>query len=111
MTDVFKRLNTTLTFTSATAATIYTVPGSTSTIVKKIVVSNNGGTSALAKIYHVPTGSSAGVSNIILPATTLGSNEYGVDDAPFAMAAGDFIAVAGDGTNAISISIYGLEIS
>lgn len=109
-TDTYKRLNTTRSFTSGTALTIYTVPASTTTLVKKMVISNNGGSTGTAKIHHVQSGGSADATNVILPTTSLASNEHGVDDAPFAMAAGDFIAVVGDGTNAINISIYGLEV-
>ena len=110
MADTYKRLNTTRTFTSAAATTIYTAPALTTVLVKKIVISNNGGAPGTAKIHHVQSGGSADSSNVILPTTTIGINEHGDDDAPFAMAAGDFISVVGDGTNAINISIYGLEV-
>lgn len=111
MADVYKRLNTTRTFSSGTATTIYTVPAATTTLVKKLVVSNNGASTATAKIHHVQSGGAADSSNVILPTTSLAINEHGTDDAPFAMATGDFIAVVGDGTNSINISVYGLEVS
>ena len=111
MTDTYKRLNTTRAFSSGTALTIYTVPAATVTLVKKITVSNNAGATATAKIHHVQSGGSADATNVILPTTSLATNEHGVDDAPFAMATGDFIAVVGDGTNVVNISIYGLEVS
>jgi len=111
MTDTYKRLNTTRAFSSGTALTIYTVPAVTTGLVKKITISNNTGTSGTAKIHHVQSGGTADATNVILPTTTLATNEHGVDDSPFAMATGDFIAVVGDGTNVINISIYGLEVS
>jgi len=108
MADTYKRLNTTRTFTSATALTIYTA--SSAVIVRRISISNNGGSSGTAKLHHVESGGSADSTNVILPTTTLAPNEHGVDDAPFAMASGDFIACVGNGTNAINISVYGLEV-
>jgi|SRR5688572_5009362 len=113
MPDVYKRLNTTRTFTSAASAgtQIYPVPASTTALVKKVVISNNGGATGTVKLHHVQSGGSADSTNVILPTTSLAPNEYGVDDAPFAMSAGDEIRAVGDGTNAISISIYGLEVS
>lgn len=109
MPDTYKRLNTTRTFTSGSGTTIYTVPGSTSALVRKIQVSNNGTATAIAKIHHVQSGGSADATNVILPATTLGINEHGMDDVPFTMAAGDSIVAIGDGTNAVTINLYGLE--
>lgn len=111
MADVYKRLNTTRTFSSGAGTTIYTVPAATTTLVKKVVVSNNGGSSGTVKLHHVQSGGSADSSNVILPTTTLATNEHGVDDGAFAMATGDFIVAVGDGTNSINISVYGLEVS
>lgn len=116
MAETYKRLNTTRAFTASASpyTTIYTVPALTTALVKKIVVSNNSGSSATAKLWHIPSGTAASAADnthIILPTTTLAANEHGVDDGPFAMAAGDLIVAQGDGTNAINISIYGLEVS
>ncbi len=111
MPDTYKRLNTVRTFSSATVTTIYTVPASTTALIKKLVVSNNGGSVASIKLHHVQSGGTTDNTHVILPTTSMASNESGVDDAPFAMAAGDFITAIGDGTNAVNISIYGLEVS
>ena len=113
MADVYKRINTVFTFTASasTGVLIYTVPALTTALVKKVVISNNGAASGTAKLHHVASAGSADATNVILPTTTLAINEHGVDDAPFAMAAGDMIRAVGDGTNAIAISIYGLEVS
>lgn len=111
MPDTYKRVNTVRSFNSATATTIYTVPALTTTLVKKIVISNNGGSTATAKLHHVQSGGTTDNTHVILPTTSMASNESGVDDAPFAMAAGDFITAIGDGTNTVNISIYALEVS
>ena len=110
MADTYKRLAQG-TFTSGTATTLYTVPGATTTIVKKIVISNNGGANATAKLHHVVSAGSATASNVILPTVALAVNEHGVDDGTFVMETGETIRGVGDATNAVSYSIYGLEIS
>lgn len=104
MADVYKRLNTVQTVTSS-GTVVYTVPGSTTALIKKIVVSNNAAPTATVKIYH----GTAADANVILPTTTLLQNEYGVDDAPFALSAGEVITV--DGTGTVNIQVYGLEVS
>lgn len=110
MADTYKRLNTTTTFSSSGGTTIYTVPGATTALVRKIQVLNPGASAGTVKLHHVPNGGSASSSNVILPTVTLGVNEHGIDDAPFAMATGDFIVAVGDNTNTITINIYGAEI-
>lgn len=109
MPDSFKRLNTVRTFSSGAGSVIYTVPGSTTGLVRKIQISNNGTAAATVKLHHVESGGAADGTNVILPTTVLGVNEHGENDAPFAMAAGDSIRAYGDGTNAVTINIYGLE--
>ena len=113
MTDVYKQLATTRTFFTSAGTTVYTVPALTTALVKKVIVSNNTALSGTVKLHHVPSAGSASALNVILPTTALAANEHGVDDAPFAMAAGDFIVAVGDNTagHDINISIYGLEVS
>ncbi len=109
MADVYKRLNTTREFSAASATTIYTVPALTTALIRKVQVSNNGSGTCTAKLHHVQSGGSADATNVILPTTTMAVNEHGADDAPFAMAAGDSIVAYGDGSNAVTINIYGIE--
>ncbi len=111
MADVYKRLNTTRSFSSGSGTTIYTVPAATTALIRKVQVSNNGTSTATAKLHHVPSGGSADATNVILPTTTMGPNEHGADDAQFAMATGDTIVAYGDGSNTVTINIYGLEVS
>lgn len=110
MADTYKRLARTSS-SAAAATTIYTVPGATTTIVKKIVVSNNSGTAGTVKLHHVESGGSADATNVILPTTTLGDQEHGTDDGAFVMETGDFLQIIADGANAITISVYGLEVA
>ena len=111
MADLYKRLNTVYAFTSASGTTIYTVPGGMTTIVRKIVITNNSGNDALAKIRHKPSSVTATDDHNILAEVLLSDLDSGMDDAPFAMSAGDALVGYGDGSNAISISVYGMEIS
>jgi len=110
MADSYKRLAQG-TFSSGTATTLYTVPAASTAIVKKIVLSNNSGAAATVKLHHVPDAGSPTSSNVILPTTTMQNNEHGSDEGVFVMETGETIRGIGDGTNAISYTIYGLVIS
>jgi len=57
------------------ASAIYTCPSGTRAIVKRIVLANDTTTVIKPNLYLVPSGGSAGVTNIILNQKKLGSNE------------------------------------
>ena len=109
MADAYKRLA--QTSSAATGpTTIYTATGVTA-VVRKIQVINQSGAQATIKLHHVENSGSADATTVILPTVTLENNEHGIDDTPFVMEAGDFIQMEADGTNAITVQLYGLEIS
>jgi len=110
MADTYKRLAQTNT-AAAGPTTVYTVPAATTAIVRKVVVLNPGVSAATVTLHHVEDGGSAGNDTLILPSTALQAGEHGVDEAPFVMEEGDFIAVQTDGTNSVTVHVYGLEIA
>jgi len=109
MADTYKRVARTSS-SAAGATTVYTVPGATTALVKKIHLSNNSGVSGTVKLHHVESGGSADGTNVILPTVTLGNNEQAIDDGPFVMETGDTLQILADGTNAITINVYAAEV-
>lgn len=109
MADAYKRLAQ-VSSAAVGPTTIYTATGVTA-IVKKIILANNSGAAGTIKLHHVESGGSADTTTVILPTTSMGNNEHGADDAPFVMEAGDFLQMEADGTHAITVQVYGLEVS
>ena len=58
----------------ATLAQLYVSPASTATRIDKLTVSNPGGSVQQISIYLVPSGQSAGASNITTPPQSVGIN-------------------------------------
>jgi len=88
--------------TTNTATTLYTVPGSTTTIVSNIVVSNTAATSSTVTI------SLDGVN--LIPTTSIAANTVAMFDLKQVLAATKIIA-GGASTTAVLIHISGVEIS
>lgn len=65
-TETYKRLGQTQLTGSGTQDTIYTVPGSTSTVCVVIVIANTSGSARTIKLWNVPNGNSPGDANAIL---------------------------------------------
>lgn len=94
---------------STTETTVYTVPGSTSAIVKQFVFANVTGSSATISVSLVPSGGSAGVTNRILEAVPLPANSITVVDLTQVMATGDFISIKQGTASAITTTVSGVE--
>lgn len=89
------------------AATLFTVGGSASCIVKHIRLTNTTGTDRTATLYH--DGTAAG--NNILPATTIKAGGWAEFDGAILMESNDTIAGVSSAASAITCTIYGLEIT
>lgn len=109
MANTFKRLATPAAVSSATATTVYTVPAGASTQIGGISVVNQSGASGTIKIHHVEDGGSASAANCVLDETTMADGDRGWLLEGLIMSANETIQVLADGTNAISINVYGLE--
>ena len=111
MTNTFKRLAVPAAISSASATTVYTVPAATSAQLGGVSVVNQSGASGTIKIHHVESGGSADATNCVLDTTTLSDGDNGWLLDGLIMTAAETLQVFADGTNAISISVYGLEQS
>jgi hypothetical protein len=94
--------------------TQYTCPAGTRTIIDKITASNNSGANQTLAINVVPSGGSAGASNLIVPAKTIvdtASPELFPGIVGRVLNPGDFISTLASAASAIVIRIEGREIS
>ena len=97
---------------TTSAATYYTVPTSTKTVLKKVTFTNNDTVPRTVTLYLVETGGSAGNSNIIVNAKAIAPGEtyeaYEVEG--HIMNAGDFIRALASQASIVTIQISGVEI-
>lgn len=92
-------------------STIYTVPASTSTIVKNIVLTNTTGTDADLHLSVVPPAGSASTSNRILSSHTVPANGINTLDVSIVMPAGASLHATNVTSQAIVVTISGVEIT
>lgn len=96
---------------SATEATLYTVPASTSTVVSSIAVCNQTASSATFRIAIRPSAdATTAAKHYLVYGTTVGAADTVVLTVGVTMATGDKIMVFGSNAN-LSFSAYGSEIS
>lgn len=83
---------------TATAATYYTAPANTRSIVKKLTFTNTDTGARTVTVYLVPNGGTAGVTNILVSARSVGPGEtYDCYEAVnHALQAGGFIQALAD---------------
>jgi hypothetical protein len=97
---------------STSLTTVYTVPASTSTIIKEITLANTTSSVATFSVYRVPNGGSGGATNAILEDVQLAANSITVLSLSMVMdTVGDFIAVQQGTSSAICHTISGVEIT
>jgi hypothetical protein len=105
MAEAFKKLYQGQVPSSAT--TLYTVPGSTQAIIKHIRVVNPTGTARTIRLWHDGTAD----SNAILPPVSIGAGEWAEFDGAILAEAADTISGQAAAASAITVTIYGLEIT
>jgi len=105
VTDTFKKLAQAQ--PGVAAATLYTVPAATQTVVKQIRAVNTGTVPASIKLWH------DGVAdvNVILPPVTLQPGEWGEFDGLIVGEAADTFSGLASVAATITVTMYGLEIS
>lgn len=96
---------------TATAATLYTVPASTTTTVKTILLSNYTSTDRSVTLHLVPSGGSAAAGNKILGEVTVTANTTTTIDTAIVMPTGAFLSGLASATTSINVHISGVEIS
>ena len=101
-----------------TSVTYYTVPSSTTTIVKQIIVTNTSASAKTVTVRLVPSGDSEGAtpnSLDIISAMTLSANETMAFNCSMVMVytggAGDQIKALASAGGSVNISIFGIEES
>lgn len=97
---------------TATAATYYTVPANTRTTIKKLTFSNSTSGARLVTVYLVPSGGTAGVTNILCITKTVGAYDtWDCDKASgHTLEAGSTIQCLCDAATAITIHASGIEV-
>lgn len=60
---------------TATAASYYTAPANTKSIIKKLTFTNNDTVARTVTVYLVPLAGTAGVTNILISAQSIGAGE------------------------------------
>lgn len=105
MADTFKRLYQGQPGTGAT--TLYTVPALTATIIKHIRIVNPTATDRTIKLWH------GGVvdANVILPTVTVLAGGWGEFDGTIVMAAAETLSGIASAATALTVSVYGDEVS
>lgn len=105
MADAFKKLYQGQPGTSA--ATLYTVPAATSTIVKHIRVANPTATDRTIKLWHDGTAD----AQVILPAVTVQAGGWAEFDGVILMEAADTLSGQASAATALTVTIYGDEVT
>lgn len=97
---------------TTSAATYYTAPANTSTIIRQATLTNTSGTAQTATVHLVPSGGSATASNMILSARSIAPGEsYPVYSAQGqVLAGGGTIQALASAGSAISLVASGVEV-
>lgn len=91
--------------------TLYTVPASTSTIVKEIILTNTTTTVAAASISAVPSGGTAGAANRIIAGFSIAANDTKIVPLSTVLNTGDFLSGLQGTASAITVTISGVEMA
>jgi len=91
----------------ATVGTLYTVPASTTAIVKYITLTNNTAGAQTAQLFH--DGTAAAQS--ILPAISIAAGGWAEFEGTIIMEAADTLSGDSDAATSITYTVYGLELT
>ena len=91
---------------TAAAATYYTAPANTKSIIKKLTFTNSTGTARTVTVYLVPYGGTAGVTNILISARAVAPGEtYDCSEAMGQeLATGGFLQALSDAAAAVTVN-------
>ena len=97
---------------SASNSTIYTVPASTTTLLKTIWICNTTTSDVTLELWNVPNGDSATDGNKLMDLRTIPASDFVVVHTYLPMeTAGDTIQAKGSTNVALTVSLYGAEIT
>lgn len=94
---------------TASAVTQYTVPDSTTTIVKQIVFCNTDTSARTVTVYAIPSGGSAAAANTIFSAMSLQPGETKVIPMEMVLPTGAFIQALASSASVVSMRVSGIE--
>lgn len=92
---------------STASGTVYTVPSGAQAIVKSMRIVNTSASAATIKLWQ---GGSAD-SNVILPATSIDAGGFAEFEGTLTMAASTTLVAQAGAATAITLTVYGLEIT
>lgn len=96
---------------TATAATLYTAPASTTTTIKTIVISNVTASAATVTLYVVPSAGTAGATNAIMLGVPIAANTITTIDTAIVIPTGAFVSALASATGTINVHLSGIEIA
>ena len=91
------------------AATLYTVPGSTTTIVKQIALCNTAAAARTVTIHLVPSGGSASATNAILYEVSVDAKSTTFVNLSAVMATGDILQGSASVGTSVTVHSFGIQ--
>lgn len=91
-------------------ATLYTVPASTSVIVKQIILTNTTATNATVSVSLVPSGGTAGVGNRIVEQITVPAFGVTILDINQIIPTGAFLAAKASAATTVTLTASGVTV-
>jgi len=97
---------------SASNSTIYTVPADTASIVKVIWIANTTASDVTIELWNVPNAGSAADGNKLMDGVTIPANDFMQVFTDIGMeTVGDTIQAKGSTNLALTVNLYGAELS
>ena len=104
-------LATTANSTTAPGSASYTVPASTTTIVKQIMLSNITASARTVTVWVLPASATIGNGHILFHALTQSANETTILNLSLVMITGDAIFARADAGSSVNMTVSGIEES
>lgn len=95
----------------STASALYTVPASTQTVVKQILLGNTTASDLTATLYFVPSAGTPTVSNSMFPEIIIGANTTVTIDISSVLPISSSIYGKASASSSINIHISGVEVA
>ena len=96
---------------TASDATIYTVPASTTTVVKSVIICNTATAARTITLHAVASGGSSSVANRVLSALTIGAGETVFLKPDIYMTAGCTLRAFASVAAVVGITVSGVEMT
>ncbi len=97
---------------TTSAATYYTAPALTTTVLKKVTVTNTTASTASLTLYLVPSGGTAGAANTVTSAKAIlaGATYEAYEAENHVLSPGDFLSALAGTSSALTLKASGIEI-